>query len=287
MTEQEAHCSEAHPLLLHIRDATVLKGTGRDTVLDGLSVEIRSGEHTAILGANGSGKSSLIKLITQEYRPLAAPDGEPVVQVFGRDRWDVFELRSMLGVVSPDYQQTFIERNGGPVLRGMDVVLSGFFASHGVHAHHRVTASMRERAREALRFMEALDLASKSMGEMSTGEARRILIARTLVSEPQALLLDEPTGGLDIVARHRFLEAVRGLARMGKTIVMVTHRLEEVIPEIEQVVLLRDGRVLHAGPKHEVLTDANLSGAFGAPLHIEETGDGYYTVRMSGVESGL
>jgi iron complex transport system ATP-binding protein len=129
--------------------------------------------------------------------------------------------------------------------------------------------------------MEATDLADKSMAEMSTGEARRILIARALVADPKALLLDEPTGGLDMVARHRFLETVRRLARAGKTIVLVTHRLEEVIPEIERVVLLRDGRVLHAGSRCEMLRDEPLSAAFGARLHVEELQDGYYTARVA------
>lgn len=267
--------------LLRIHDATVRKGAGRSRrVLDHLSLEIPQGEHTAILGPNGSGKTSLIKLITQEYRPLARSGQEPTVQIFGRERWDVFELRRLMGIVSSDLHHTFTDGSVMRTLRGFDVVVSGFFASVGVQAHHTVTGQMRERGEEALRLMEALHLAEKPMQEMSTGEARRVLIARALVSDPPALLLDEPTAGLDMVARHRFLETLRRLARSGKTVIFVTHHLHEIIPEVERVVLLQDGRVYLDGPKHEILTARNLSAAFGAPLRVEANDSGYYTMVM-------
>lgn len=267
---------ETEAPLLRIAGATVRRGRSARVVLDDLHLEIQQGEHTAILGPNGSGKSSLIKLIALEYRPLAR-DGEPAVQVFGRDRWDVFELRSSLGIVSPDTQNRLTDRRDGRALLGLDVVLSGFFASEGVPPHRRTTAAMRERAGAALAQMEASHLAATAVHEMSTGEARRVLIARALVAEPRALLLDEPTGGLDLGARHRFLETLRRLARGGTTIVLVTHRVEEVLPEVERVVLLRDGRVAVSGPKGEVLCDAPLSVAYGAALHVEEVAGGYYS----------
>jgi iron complex transport system ATP-binding protein len=269
--------------LLCIREATVRKGTDRSrTILDGLSLEIRQGEHTAVLGPNGSGKSSLIKLITQEYRPLVAGSQRPIVQIFGRDRWEVSELRSLMGIVSSDLHQSFTDgADPGRALHGLQVVVSGFFASQGVQSHHEVTGLMWERGEEALALMEASHLADKPMREMSTGEARRVLIARALVSDPPALLLDEPTAGLDMVARHRFLETVRGLTRRGKTIIFVTHQLHEIIPEVKRVVLLRQGAVFLDGPKQEVLTDAKLSAAFGASLRVSTTRLGYYTVSVS------
>jgi len=269
---------ESAPPLLEIRDATVRKGEGRGrTVLDGLSLTIPQGEHTAILGPNGSGKSSLIKLITQEYRPLAHAEGEPVVRIFGRERWNVFTLRTLLGIVSADLHGAFTAGDTPGALRGLDVVLSGFFASRGLQPHHAVTAAMRARGRHALTLMDAAHLADKPMREMSTGEARRVLIARALAPDPRAVLLDEPTTGLDLVARHRFLGAVRGLATGGTTIILVTHHVEEIIPEIGRVVLLREGRVLADGPKHATLTSAALSATFNAPLHVARTVTGYYT----------
>jgi iron complex transport system ATP-binding protein len=266
--------------LLRIRDATVRKGRDHRVILDRLSLEILPGQHTAILGPNGSGKSSLIKLITHEYRPVATSGAAPAVEIFGRTRWNVFELRSLMGLVSPDMQGTLTDRERARALRGLDAVVSGFFASEGVQMHHRVTAAMRKRAHEALAALDAIDLADKLLHEMSTGEARRVLIARALVSDPPALLLDEPTGGLDMVARFRFLETVRHLATLGKTIVMVTHRLEEIIPEIRQVVLLGAGRVLFAGDKDEALRHDRLSAAYGAPLAVHAVAGGYYTASV-------
>jgi len=287
-TTGEDMTTESAPPLLEIHDATVRKGEGRGrTVLDGLSLTISQGEHTAILGPNGSGKSSLIKLITQEYRPLAHADGEPVVRVFGRERWNVFTLRTLLGIVSADLHGVFTANDIPGTLRGLDVVLSGFFASRGVQPHHAVTTVMRECGRHALTLMDAAHLANKPMREMSTGEARRVLIARALAPHPRAVLLDEPTTGLDLVAMHRFLAAVRGLAASGVTIILVTHHVEEIIPEIGRVVLLREGRVLCDGPKHTTLTSAALSTAFDAPLHVARTPTGYYTATAAGPDNGV
>jgi len=272
--------SETAPLL-RIRDATVRKG-GRAgaELLAHLSLEIPQGQHTAILGPNGSGKSTLIKLIAQEYRPLANSESEPRVEIFGRDRWNVFELRSLLGIVSPDLQHYFTDPSALTVT-GLDVVLSGFFATRVVPSRQDVSASLRDRAREALALLDSSHLEGKPIGEMSTGEARRVLIARALVSDPRALLLDEPTAGLDVVARHRFLETVRSLAQMGKTIIFVTHQLQEVIPEVERVVLLKQGRVYRDGCKREVLTPEVLSAVFGAAVHVESTTEGYYHMHIA------
>ncbi len=198
--------------LLSIRDATVRRGArGGVSILDNLSLEIRLGEHTAILGPNGSGKSSLIKLITQEYRPLAHPAGESQVRIFGRSRWDVLELRTLLGVITPDLDRELTGGAEDRMITGLDAVLSGYFATRGVQPHHEVTPEMQDRARRSLARMEALHLADKPLQVMSTGETRRVVIARALVTDPAALLLDEPTAGLDIVAMHRFLRTVRAL----------------------------------------------------------------------------
>ena len=265
------------PPLLQIDRATLVKGGAR--ILDDLSLIIALGEHTAIVGPNGSGKSSLIKLITRQHYPLAGADGRPRISLFGRERWDVFELRTLLGIVSADLHQTFV--NDG-ALTGREVIQSGFFASQGLAKHHQVTPAMRERAQEALDLMEAAPLAGKPMAQMSTGEARRILIARALVHDPRALLLDEPTTGLDLIARRRFLETLRGIARRGTTIILVTHHIEEILPEIGRVVLMRGGAVFRDGPKEDVLTPPNLSALFGAPVQIREEA-GYYAAGYNSV----
>jgi iron complex transport system ATP-binding protein len=137
---------------------------------------------------------------------------------------------------------------------------------------------MRRDAERALERVGAGHLAGKRLDHMSTGEARRVLIARALVRTPDALVLDEPTTGLDVVARHGFMERVREIAREGVTIILVTQHLDEIFPEIERVVLVHDGRVADDGPKHAVLRGQPIQDAFGAPLVVEEH-DGYYDVR--------
>jgi iron complex transport system ATP-binding protein len=252
-------------------------------ILDGLDLRISLGEHTAVLGPNGSGKTSLIRLITQQYRPLADPESRSPVQIFGRDRWDVLELRKLLGIVSPDVDRDFGDELLTAGACGMDAVISGFFASPGIRPYDVVTGAMQSRAREVLHLLEASHLAGKRVSEMSTGEERRVLIARALVSDPPALLLDEPTAGLDIVARGFFLEMLRSLARRGTTIILVTHHVDEIIPEVCRVILLRDGKIVADGTKSEVLASTSLSAAFGAPLRVQSARGGYFTVVLDSI----
>jgi iron complex transport system ATP-binding protein len=270
------------PVLLELNDASVVLGGTR--VLDRLTLSIRVGEHTAILGPNGAGKSTFIKLLTlQQYPAVEEREGfsrAASIRVFGQDRWDVFELRSKLGIVSADLHDRFVHGNSNGVLTGLDAVVSGFFATHGLFRHQRVTEAMRRQAMEALERVDAARLAHATLDTMSTGEARRVLIARALVHQPAALVLDEPTRGLDVVSRHHFMERVRAVARQGTTILLVTHHIDEIIPEIDRVVLLRRGRIDRDGAKSEVLTAEALSHAFDAPLSVEETG-GYFHVRVS------
>jgi iron complex transport system ATP-binding protein len=262
--------------VLQLTGATVVKnGT---SILDGLTLTIRAGEHTAILGPNGAGKTALINLLTHDEYPLAREGAPPAVRVFGSDHWDVFELRSRLGVVSADLHQRFVAGNCAGQIRGEDAVLSGFFATRGFLRDLPVTLAMREDARAALARLDAAHLGSKWLGEMSTGEARRVLIARALVTRPRALVLDEPAAGLDLVARHRFLQLVRRIAREGTTLVFVTHHVEEIVPEVARVILLQRGRVAAEGPKTAMLTSERLSALFEAPITVH-AGDGYYHAR--------
>jgi iron complex transport system ATP-binding protein len=263
--------------LIELHDATVVLGGRR--ILDRLTFAIGAGQHTAILGPNGAGKSTLIKLLTLQLYPAARDNGIPPIRVFGEARWNVFELRSRLGIVSADLHDRFVHGNANGVLTGVDAVVSGFFATQGVFAHQPVTDVMRKDAVDALERVGAAHLARATLDTMSTGEARRVLIARALVHRPAALMLDEPTRGLDLVARHAFMERVRAIARDGTTILLVTHHVDEIIPEIERVLLMRHGRVACDGPKAAVLTDAHLSDAFDASVDVEESG-GYYHVRV-------
>jgi iron complex transport system ATP-binding protein len=260
--------------LLAMHDASVVKDHTR--VLDRISLSIREGEHTAILGPNGAGKSSLIRLIVHLDYPLAHEDGTPPLLILGEELWNVFELRKLLGIVSADLQNSILTGTLRGRTRGLEAVIAGFFASYGVFSHHRITPVMRDRARQAMDLLEAGHLAETFIEAMSAGEVRRIMIARALVPEPRALLLDEPTTGLDLMVRHRFLGTLRNLALHGKTIILVTHHIEEIFPEINRVILLSHGRVLMNGTKAEVLTSGHLSEMFEGPVAVTEA-NGFYS----------
>jgi iron complex transport system ATP-binding protein len=279
MSQDTASLTAGSAALLKINHATVIKNGNR--VLNDLAFEIQEGEHTAILGPNGAGKSSLLRLISRQDYPLAHADGTPAVTIFGRESWNVFELRPLLGIVSADVQFFYLTRTLAGRTRGLEAVLSGFFASFGLFHHQKITEAMRTQALTALRLMEAGHLAEKSLERMSTGELRRIMIARSLAPNPRALVLDEPTTGLDLLARYHFLKTLRRIAGQGKTIILVTHHVEEIFPEIQRVILMRQGGILVDGDKSAVLTAPNLSAMFGAPIKIRRQ-NGYYAAHCSG-----
>ncbi len=271
--------------IIELHDATVVLGGA--TILHSLTFSVADGEHMAILGPNGAGKSTLMKLLALEVYPLAGrparvPNGggPPPVRIFGRDRWQVSELRSRLGLVSAELHDRFVQGNSAGSITGLDAVISGFFATQGVFGHQDVTAEMRQCAQAALDLMGVARLAAVTLDRMSTGEARRVLIARALVHRPRALVLDEPTRGLDLVARHDFMEHVRQIARQGTTLLLVTHYPDEIIPEIDRVILLNRGRAVADGPKDRVLTAERLEGLFGAPVVVDHHA-GYYHVRVA------
>lgn len=234
---------------------------GDRAILDDVTLHVPAGRHTVILGRNGSGKSTLVKLMTKQIHPL----GGSGVRVFGQEHWDVFELRQRLGIVSSSLQADFA---GDAPVTAMETVLSGFFAAHGLWRHHRVTDAMRAAATTALDRVQATHLSSQPITSLSTGEARRVLIARALVNRPEALLLDEPCAGLDPATRRQFLDSLRPLARDGMTLILVTHHIEEILPEISQVVMMKDGRIAADGPRETLLTDDRLTDLFGMPAAV-------------------
>jgi iron complex transport system ATP-binding protein len=275
------------PPVLELDEASVMKGDS--LVLDRLSLTIHAGEHTAILGPNGAGKSMLLRLLTHDERALER-NNKPAVRVFGDDSWNIFELRPQLGIVSADMHQRFVAGNSEGRITAEAAVVSGFLASQGILRYGSITAEMRKQAAGALARMGASHLAKRRMDEISSGEARRVLLARALVTSPRALVLDEPTTGLDVVARHAFMERVRQIARpsthstssgQAVTLILITHHIEEIIPEIGRVIFIAKGRIAGDGPKSEMLTDARVSDVFGGPVTVEENG-GYYFARGRG-----
>ncbi|HLY10215.1 MAG TPA: ATP-binding cassette domain-containing protein [Planctomycetota bacterium] len=261
---------KTRPPLLDLENITMLRG-GRP-VLNGLSFRIGVGENVAILGPNGSGKSSLLKLLTRELYPVSR-DTTFRLRILGKDRWELFDLRRHLGIVSMDLQAEFARE-----CSGWEAVVSGFFSSVGLWDTHRVTPEMERKAWRVLARLEVEHLANRLMTEMSSGEARRILLGRALIHDPEALVLDEPTTSLDLRLVRELRQTMRMLARSGTALILVTHAIEEVIPEIRRVILLREGRVFKDGPKEKVLTAGNLSDLYRMKVRLEE-GDGCYHVR--------
>lgn len=267
----------SQPPILEMNRATVRRDD--INILDRLSLTIQMTENTAIIGPNGSGKSTFIKLITQDIYPLANKEGAPPVRMFGKDQWILEELKSKLSIVSSDLQNSFLHNTKEGHIPGRDVVISGFFSSLRLFPHQSISEEMFDKANEALSLMDASHLADKMLDEMSTGEVRRVLISRALVTEPEVLILDEPTTALDFVARHKFMDQIRKVVQGGTTLILVTHHIEEVIPEIERIVLLKNGKKAFDGSKKEILTSAHLSEIYDHPVKLNGN-NGLYKVHV-------
>lgn len=251
--------STAAPLL-ELHNATVQRD-GR-AILHVDSFRIAEGERVAILGPNGAGKSTLIKLLTNEILPLWA-DPAPV-RFRGRERMPLFEMRRLLGVVSADGQN-----QADVLLPAREVVLGGFYGALGVPHHVSPGTEQRDAAERSLAELGAAHLGDRMMSTLSTGEARRVLFARALVHDPSVLVLDEPCAGLDPHAAWHVRQALRDLSESGRSLVLVTHHIEDVVAQIERVVMLRDGVIVADGPKRDLMTSEALSGLFDVPILVE------------------
>ena len=249
---------------IELRSVDVARGDR--VVLHDINLTIKAGEHVAIMGPNGCGKSTLILAMSCQIYPVVRPGMK--VSIFGRERWDLTELRKHFGIVAPGLMGAELPGERTAVTTGLDAVIAGFFSASTLWPNLHVTEEMRERAEEALERMNARYLAEQMVGQMSAGERRRILIARALVHRPRQLLLDEPSNALDLAAQRDLRETLRGLAREGTGLVMVTHQLRDILPEIERVILMRDGRMVMDGPREKLLTEPVLSDLFHTPVRI-------------------
>ncbi len=255
------------PPLLEFRNLRVMRG--QKIALDDFTLSIKADEHVAILGPNGCGKSTLIKTITRDCYPVVRQESS--LRILGKESWDVFKLRTQLGIVSNDLMASCTGDASG-----RDVVLSGFFSSTAIYPNHNVDPNYRELADAGLASLKISHLADRPVCEMSSGEARRVLIARALVHRPRALLFDEPSNSLDLAAQQSLRQTMSSLAKAGTAILLVTHELADIIPEIERVVLMNRGRIVADGRKEEILQIEQLSALFGVSVRLEKRNGHYH-----------
>lgn len=268
MSAQKNRHDDSIPLI-EINDATVVRG--ENTIFDGLSLTLAQNESVAILGPNGAGKTTLLKLLTRDLYPIWK--AHPVVRVLGKERGDIWSLRRQLGIISNELQEIY-----SPEVKGYQVVLSGFFSSVGIWGHQLVSESQRQQVDAVLAQLGISDLADLAFGELSSGQQRRLLLGRALVNRPANLILDEPTTGLDLAATFSYLQTMRNLIRSACALVLVTHHIHEIPPEISRVVMLNEGKVWADGAKRDVLTADRLSELYGVGIGLVESSGWYQAV---------
>ena len=257
---------------LELRNVSVVKEGNR--ILDRVSLSIETGENVAIIGLNGSGKTTLLKLLRGDVYPYDDDSCEYFMRIFGQDRWNIFELRGKMGVVSMDLQSKF-----GLHTTVREVIGSGFFGSLDVFRGMTVDPQMEELIRLRAAEMGIDDLLSREIEGLSLGEMRRALIARALITNPRMLVLDEPMTGLDIVMKSKFRRMFDILIDSGVAIVMITHELTDIPLKVNRVIMIRDGRIYADGKKEELLDDEHVSDLYGAPIKVEST-DGIYRMHL-------
>ena len=252
--------------IIDIHKATVYRG--ETCVFSDFALALKEGEHAAILGPNGAGKSTLLKLLAGGVHPF--PLDETRVRIFGEECSNVWEVRKRLGLVSHDLQRDYLI-----CAEGLNVILSGFYASNDTYEYQEFSGAQVLRACEVMEDLGIESLAGRRFGHLSTGEQRRFLLGRALVHDPTLLVLDEPTSGLDLKACFQYLSLLRAQIRRGKTVLLVTHHLHEIPPEIERVVLLKEGQIVAEGSKANLFTDGNLSRLFDQPVTLVRA-NGWY-----------
>jgi len=252
--------------IIDFQNITVFQG--RNKVLDDFSLTIDESQSTVILGPNGSGKTTLLKLLNRELYIVEEENSS--LKIFEKERWNVDDLRSNLGVVSQHLQYGYSSS-----AIGLYVVLSGFYSSDGIWQHQKFDETKLSRANEVMDLLSITDLQDREFSNMSTGEQRKFLLARSLVNDPAVLVFDEPTSGLDMSTCFQYLEIIRELIGMGKKVILVTHHIHEISPEVTRVILLKEGRVIEDGDKDQILTDTNLTNLFDWPIRVIQE-NGYY-----------
>ena len=258
----------AVPPLFSIHDADVVRAN--KTILHVDDFSLAEGEHVALLGPNGAGKSTFIQLLTREVFPLYRD--EPPVRFRGQDRPLLGDIKSALGVVSSTmHEQVRVH------LPAVEIVCGGLYGTLGLPMRREVSEADMVRSREALDRLHIAELADRDIMTLSTGQARRVLVARELVRDPSVLVFDEPCTGLDPQGMYHLRQTMRTLAAEGRSIILVTHYPEDIIPAIDRVLLIKDASIFADGKKAELMRDEVMSDLFDVPLSVREH-NGWYSL---------
>ena len=257
--------------MIDIKNITVYRHSSR--VLDQFSLRVEQGEKIAVLGPNGAGKSTLLKILARDLYPVVKPGSH--VKMFGKENIDVVELRKHMGIISQDLQEDYT-----PYTSGLQVVMSGFFGAIGAHGHLQTSVEQDNSAQAILQQLGMGEFADTMYQRLSTGQKRRLLVARALINDPGTLIFDEPCTGLDVQAAHQLLDLMQSLCTASRTLVLTTHHVEEIIPDVERVVLLKQGRVLADGHKQDIMTDDSLSDLYDMSIRVENE-SGWYRLHVA------
>jgi iron complex transport system ATP-binding protein len=267
----------AQPSLIDFENVSLVRGVTR--ILHQINLVISRGENVAIVGPNGSGKSSLLKMLMRFYYPSVVEGSSGRVRILGQETWNVWELRTQLGFISSEIDHHFCSGRSAR-LAALPVVLTGFVAGELEVESDAISTEMRRVACDLLHRFHMDPRSDKPIGHMSTGERRRVLLARAMALQPPALILDEPTSGLDLLARFRFLAQIEELANQGTQVVLVTHHLEELLPCLRRGVLLKQGQVFADGSISEVISEPTISALYDTPIRLHRDVHGYHVATL-------
>ncbi len=239
---------------------------GAKLLLDEVNFKVSESERWVVVGPNGAGKTTMLSLLAAQMHPT-----QGVVSLLGEylGAVDVFELRPRIGLASSAMAHRIPASE-----KVRDIIMS---ASYGMLGRWRESYEDMDqnRAMELMRLMQVGELGDRTYGTLSEGERKRVEIARALMTDPELLLLDEPSAGLDLCGREILVGILGRLCAnpYAPTVVLVTHHLEEIPSGITHALLLTDGKVYAQGPVREVITSENVSGAYGIPLEVTRTDD--------------
>ena len=247
--------------LITIKHASVRRND--NNIVEDLNFEINKGEHIAVLGPNGAGKSTLFRICCMEVHPLWSDTLE--LKRFGEERISKEQLRQKMGIVSKELLEicssNYIAR---------DIIAGGMLSSIGLDFHHHISKEMWETIDNTIEKYDCKKLENKMMKNLSTGEAQKVLLARALVLEPELLLLDEAANGLDFPSRSIYRNTLDTVIKEGKTVVIITHDLSQVLPEINKIVFMKDGKIVETGKKKDMLTEKKLSALYGKEVYLDQ-----------------